>query len=305
MFSDFLPAIARACSASPNPSLVVYVAIGAAQGFYPEGAHSAQQYPPFLTNWQPVTAERHVLLIDPGLEDPPRSQRDLVLTTDDTTLRRITFYPARTYFHWTDPDHRAFLEELIRTVLASPSAYLILQDYTGHSVTSEYGALLDTTFRKDATAFLNRILFDPSYDGPGCFQDLTIPVLRDPGTGAFLQPAYNPLIRLATVSPPAVLRKQQEIRSALIRYYAGRLFRGDLSHERSIDALEKLQLFAPIVGYIPTADPTVLRHLIADTLNDFGAVASPPRTYTDADVSALLADTRGTLLNMEFHALTH
>lgn len=290
-----------------SPATVIYVAIGCAQGHYAPGAHSRQQYPPFLDNWVPANADRHVFLIDPALEDPPRCLADLDSSGAD--MRRITVYPIREAFYWDNPDHRDFIKSMIEIVLASPlPTYLIVQDYSGAALMETYTSFLDSDFRAEAPALLEKVLFDPSYDGPGCFQDLTGPVLRDPVTGGFLQPAYIPLARLmaARPTPPAtVLRKQQETRSALIRYYAARLFRGDLSHERSVDALERLQLFAPIVGYIPTADPAVLRRLIADTLRDFGAVASPPRTYTDADVSALLADTRGNLLNLEFHALIH
>lgn len=291
-----------------NTSTVIYVAIGCAQGHYAPGRHSAQQYPPFLANWEPADAERHVLLIDPALEDPPRSLVDIAADpTVDT--RRITFYPIQAAFYWDNPDHRAFLTALIRLAVTN-GTYLILQDYTGHELMSEYRALLETTFRNDASVFLSRVLFDPSYDGPGCFQDLSTPVLRDPATGAFLQPDFVSLRQLAASHPPpapATLRAQQERRSALIRYYAGRLLRGEFADRPAAieDALQRLQFFAPIVDYTPTADPATLRRLIADTLRDFGAIARVPRYYTDAQIDALLGDDRGTALNLEFHALTH
>lgn len=287
-----------------NSPVLLYVAIGCAQGHYAPGLHSAQQFPPFLVNWDPVDAERHVLLIDPALEDPPRALADLAVD-----MRRITFYPIRESFYWDNPNHRGFLTSLIQQVLAAPATYLILQDYTGHGIAAEYRTLLDTTFRNDAPNFLSRVLFDPSYDGPGCFQDLNIPVLRDPATGAFLQPDFVSLRQLTSSHPPpapSTVGHQQEQRSALIRYYAGRLLRGDFADRPTVaeDALQRLQFFAPIVDYTPTAEPANLRRLIADTLRDFGAIAKTPRDYTDAQIDAILADVRGSALNLEFHVLT-
>lgn len=296
---------------APSPA-VIYVAIGCAQGHYAEGAHSAQQYPPFLATWQPAHAHRHVLLIDPALEDPPRSLTDLVVSADDADLQRITFYPIHEPLYWRNPNHVRFLTQLmeIATTASATPVHLILQDYTGYDICREYSLLLKTTFRNAAPTFLSRVLFDPAYDGPGCFQDLMIPVLRDPASGAFLQPNYVSLRQLASSYPrpaPKTIGHQQELRSALIRYYAGRLLRGEFADrpEAATDALQRLQFFAPFVDYTITADPTTLRRLIADTLRDFGAVATPPRTYTDTAIAALLADPRGSALNLEFHALTH
>jgi hypothetical protein len=314
MDTALLHCLASQVASTTAPVTVIYVAIGCAQGHYAEGKHSAQQYPPFLSGWNPPGAEKHVILIDPALEDPPRSLVDLATGAieEPADIRNITFYPIREPFYWEEPTHRAFLTGLVRIVLATPPeiqpTYLIVQDYSGASLQDKYMELLEDDFRYAATTLLERVLFDPAYDGPGCFQDLTTPVLRHPVTGVFLQPAYIPLAQLMSAHPtppPTILRKQQETRSALIRYYAARLLRTELSAAAAEDALERLRPFAPIVGYMPTADPSILRRLISETLRDFGAVASPPRTYTDAQIAALLSDTRGSALNLEFHALTH
>jgi hypothetical protein len=313
MDAALLHRIASSVSAPATTASVIYLAIGCAQGHYPPGEHSAQQYPPFLATWNPPTAERHVILVDPALEDPPRCVADIATAQYHT--ENIHIYPIRAPFDWETPDSRsrAFLAGLIRIALAAPLSkptYLIVQDYSGADLPNEYTLLLQSPpHRTHPAALLDRVLFDPSYDGPGCFPDLTTPILRDPATGHFLQPAYVPLRTLANASPPPtrkIIEAQQEVRSSRIRYYAARFLRGELSptSEYGADALQRLQAFAPIVGYMPTTDPTILRHLIAETLRDFGAVATPPRTYTDAQINAILADPRGNALNLEFHALT-
>lgn len=310
MDTALLHRIASAVAAPTTASSVIYLAIGCAQGHYPPGEHSKQQYPPFLEDWRPHSAERHVILVDPALESPPRSVTDLT-----PSHQSIHFYPVREPFNWITPDSpsRAFLDGLIRITLAAPPrkpVYLIVADYAGHDLSTEYADLLRSpTHRTNPQALLDRVLFDPAYDGPGCFPDLTTPVLRNPTTGYFLQPDYSTLrdLAAATPTPPSrVIAHQQDLRSARIRYYAARLLRGELNPASPMgkDALQRLQFFAPFIGYTPTADPTTLRRLIAETLRDFGAVATSSRTYTDADIDALLADSRGNALNLEFHALT-
>lgn len=306
MDTTLLHRIASVTAAATTPASVIYVAIGCAQGHYAPGEHSAQQYPPFLATWSPPDAGQHVILIDPALEDPPRC------LADTAASRNITFYPIRTAFHWDSAEHRAFLTGLIRIATAAPTrkpTHLIVQDYTGHDIGEEYSQLLTTIASADPRQMLARVLFDPSYDGPGCFPSLTTPVLRNPVSraGDFLQPAYTTLQQLVRSIPPPdrrTLAAQREFRSARIRYYAGRLLRNEFSERPDLaaDALQRLQAFRPIVGYTPTADPTILRRLITDTLRDMGAIASPPRHYTDEAITSLLEDTRGSALNLEFHA---
>jgi hypothetical protein len=312
----FLHRIATAVAEAPAPGgTVIYFAIGCAQGHYAPGAHSAQQYPPFLASWHPATARQLVILVDPALEDPPRALLELppAPTPPNPDLDALQFYMVRAPFYWTNPHYRRYMAGLIRIVLAAPRpTYLIVQDYTGHDLQEDYTSLLHNEFRTDHRLFLHRVLFDPSYDGPGCFQPLTVPLLRHPATGDFLQPAYIPLQRLRHCQPPvppAILRHHTEIRSAAIRYYAYRLLRtlrGQAEpspHATSEIVREKLQFFGPIYGYAPTAHPTVLRNLIADTLRDFAALLGDQTRYTDEAIDAILADPRGNALNTEFHTL--
>lgn len=290
---------------SPAPGIrqtVFYIAIGCAQGHYPVGEHSAQQYPPFLSNWTPKEATaRILLLVEPALETTPRAYDDIPPRERLLT----TIYAQRSHWDWSH--HSAdcqFLQRIIHTILTRPHpTYLIVQDYTGHDIQQEYTGFLRTT-RFTTEHFLSRILFDPAYDGPGCFPDLTTPVLRDPATGDFIQPTYTTLRQLVATHPQPtqrILDQQVEIRSARIRYYAARLYRGELLADQIAEALERLQFFAPMMGSTITPDPTRLRSLIAHTLRDFGAVATPPREYSDAAIDDLLAD--GNALNREFFAL--
>lgn len=287
----------------PAPGIrqtILYIAIGCAQGHYPVGEHSAQQYPPFLSAWSPATA-RILLLVDPALEDPPRVYDDI------PTRERLqtTVYCHRTSWDWSHYSPSCeFLQRIIHTVLTRPDpTYLIVQDYTGHDINQEYRGFLRTT-RFTEEHFLSKILFDPSYDGPGCFPDLRTPVLRDPITGDFVQPSYTTLRRLVSARPPptqAILDHQVETRSARIRYYAARLLRGELRTDQIAQALEHIQFFVPIVGFTPTPDPGRLRLLITETLRDFGSVARPPREYTEEEIASLLTD--GNALSRELFTL--
>jgi hypothetical protein len=253
-----------------------------------------------------------VVLVDPALEDPPRGFLDLPPAANPTIAAdpdALHFFTVRAPFYWENPEHRRYMAGLIRIVLAAPyPTYLIVQDYTGRDIQEVYTSFLHGEFGSgaDCRALLNRVLFDPSYDGPGCFQDLTVPILRHPATGDFLQPAYIPLQRLRHSQPSSrILNHYTDVRSTAIRYYAYRLLRAlrgetEMSpHATPEIVCEKLQFFAPIVGYTPTAHPTVLRNLIADTLRDFGALCN--RSYTDEAVDALLANPPG--LTAEFHDL--
>lgn len=257
-----------------NSHKVLYIAIGCAQGFYPEGKHSAQQYPPFLQEWnQPPNAEQFILLIDPLLEDPPRSVVDAVLTLDSEWLGRIHFFQKQTHFHWYDESCRVFIRKLFDFILDNSntgSVYLIVQDYSGYELKQEFLTFLGGFSPESAAILRKRVLFDPSYDGPSCFPDLSIPLLRDDETGDFLDPQITSLQQLRiSHSHQSILKKQSEFRSALIRYYAGRLYREELTTpSSSIYAFERLKFFEPIVGYTITSD--TLRQLIIDTLIDFG-----------------------------------
>ena len=304
--------LAERIASNGRSSHVLYVAIGCAQGHYPPERRAPQQYPPFLSAWQRQT----ILLIDPALEDPPQLLQDVEhAAPPEDVCQALQFFQVRTSFYWTNPAHRAYIGGILRIILAAPyPTHLIVQDYTGYDLQSEFTRFLTEDFHPaDTRQLLHRVLFDPSYDGPGCFQDLTVPLLRHPGTGDFLQPAYMPLQRLIHARPrpsPAVLRHQIERRSAAIRYYAYRLLRalrGELElsgHVTPAGAVEQLQFFRHIYGYSPIGHPTVLQNLIADTLRDFTITAGESRP-TDEAIATLLADPRGNVLNLEFHRLTN
>jgi hypothetical protein len=290
---------------------VIYVAIGCAQGHHPPERRAPQQYPPFLAAWPHQT----ILLIDPALEDPPQILHDVEAAgTPEEICQGLQFFAVRAPFYWTNPDHRAYIGGILRLILAAPRpTHLIVQDFTGYDIQPEFTRFLTEDFPPaDTRRILHRVLFDPAYDGPGCFQDTTIPILRHPATGDFLQPAYMPLQRLIHARPPpspAILRHQIERRSAAIRYYAYRLWRelrGELppsDHVTPAVVTERLQFFQHIYGYAPIAHPTILRNLIEDTLRDFAATAGEPRP-TDEAITILLTDPRGNALNLEFHRLT-
>jgi hypothetical protein len=260
-------------------SALVYVAIGCAQGRYPPGEHSAQEYPPFIRDFAGVH-RRIAFLIDPELEDPPRALHD---ASNDTT---VTFIPIRRPLFWTQPPPHIpgalHGPTLLRTLLDCNPHYIVVQDYTGENI-----ALHDPDIP-------GRVLFDATYGDYGCFVDFTkhrhIP--RDPVTDAILH-----LDRLPLRDIPAefteLRHRQARSRASDLRYYIHRtlrVLRGQTEAAEWCSPAEvqsRLRRLAPI--YAPAATTPTEAHLLqigTEMLRDFGV---PP-----AD---LLADPTGETLS--------
>lgn len=197
-----------------TPSLLVYIAIGCAQGRYPPGEHSPQEYPPFIRNFH--IGHRVVLLIDPELEDPPRALAD---NPDAVAAGTVTFFPIRSYLNWepTTNPNSLYGPHLLRTLLTlrPPPDFIVVQDYTGIDI-APYDPYIP-----------GRVLFDATYGDYGCFVDFTrhTHIPRDPATGAILHLNYLPLRAIPIAIYPDLYRRQREARASDLRFYIHRYIR--------------------------------------------------------------------------------
>lgn len=269
----------------PASSLLVYVAIGCAQGRYAPGAHSAQEYPPFIRDFR--VDHKIVLLIDPDLEDPPRALED---NPTDTT---VTFIPLRQSLSWGDESHAIHGPTLVKALLdlrPTPD-YIVVQDYTGEDIAPHDPDIP------------GRVLFDATYGDYGCFVDFTkyYRIPRDPATGAILHLERLPL-RAIPADFPDIRRRQTDNRAAVLRYYIHRTLRVLRGQTEAADWCSpaevetRLRRLAPI--YIPTATTTTtpteanLLQIATAMLHDFGVSPS------------LLDDPTGETLSRAIYAAT-
>ena len=157
--------------------LLIYIAIGCSLKYYPEGAHPKQQYPPFMETFP---CNQICILIDPLLEQPPRSLKDI---SEEKKPYEIKVLPIHSNFIFKTPDED-FLHNLIRLCI-NPSlcVKMIVQDFTGRDISNYYPIQLYDD------SLLKNVLFDATYGDGGCFPDLsTITILQKDGN--FLHPKY-------------------------------------------------------------------------------------------------------------------
>jgi hypothetical protein len=261
----------------PAPTLLVYVAVGCAQGRYLPGEHSAQEYPPFIRDFD--VAHRIVLLIDPDLEDPPRTD---VAPTDTT----VTFIPIRQPLFWNTsrPDalHGPTLIRALLDLRPTPD-YIVVQDYTGDNI---------APYDPDIPG---RVLFDATYGDYGCFVDFTkhhrIP--RDPATGAILHLDRLPLRDIPTDFPD-LRHRQARSRASDLRYYIHRTLRVLRGQTDAAAWCSPAEVEARLRRLAPTYCPAVsiilteatLTQIAVAMLRDFGIQST-----------ALLADPTGETLS--------
>lgn len=273
------------------PSLLVYVAIGCAQGRYAPGAHSAQEYPPFIRDFAGIH-RKFVLLIDPDLEDPPRALHD---ASDDATvtfipLRRLLFWDTLPLRHTDNALHGPTLVKALLDLRPTPD-FIVVQDYTGEDI-----APYDLNIP-------GRVLFDATYGDYGCFVDFTkyARIPRDPTTGAILHLDRLPL-RDIPADFPTLRARQTQARASDLRYYIHRTLRVLRGQTEPADwcspteVEKRLRRLAPI--YATTTLPTEanLTEIAAAMLRDFGVES--------ADIPALLADPTGETLSRSIYNAT-
>lgn len=274
-----------------KPTFLIYVAIGCAQGRYAPGAHSAQEYPPFIRSFR--ADHKMVYLIDPDLEDPPRALHD---ASDDPL---VNFIPMRYSVFWEEvPPHcktgtlhgPTLLCDLLN-INPCPD-YLIVQDYTGADI-SPYDPDIP-----------GRVLLDATYGDYGCFVDFTkyTRIPRDPVTGAILHLDRLPL-RDIPADFPEVRRRQTQARASDLRYYIHRTLRVLRGQTPAADwcspaeVEKRLRRLAPI--YAPTAvtpTETNLLQIATTMLHDLG--------ISLADIPVLLNDPTGETLSRAIYTAT-
>lgn len=193
-----------------NPDLI-YVAVGCASPNEPSQG-LVQQYPPFVKEW-PGT--KLCILIDPLLEDPPRSTQELqaiqaiqgdvkIWKTPDSifiSLRQNLYYYHDTVEESSQKiDDIRFIEILCRQTLIR-SAKMIVQDYTGREIQQYYPHHIHPDITKS-------VLYDVTYDDGGCYIDFdTIQILKNED-GEFIQPSYSPLSAIHGKIPDPIFQKE-------------------------------------------------------------------------------------------------
>lgn len=186
---------------------IIYLAIGP--------AHSAsQQYPPFLNK---IEGKQLCLLFDPRMEEPLSVYTDpespLIIEHDN-----IQIIPIKRDFYWEEKRDRSFVHDLCELALSETNTRLIVQDYTGRDIRSDYPI---QTF---GPALLRRVLFDFTYKDGGCFVDFNTVTLYLYPDGSFIQPQFD---RISAILPYVAKEKVaailQERNNRLIfnamRYY--------------------------------------------------------------------------------------
>ncbi len=276
----------------------IYLAIGCALGHYAEGQGSPQQYPPPIAA---LPGRKICILVDPGLESPPRAYAQVGIPTDAATARHathgeVTFIPVRREFHWPVPwsreEHQPAIQydtQLINGLIAltkrpgSPTR-LIVQDYSGTDIRPFYP--------HDAPPA--RVLYDMTGRDGGCFIDFDAVRIHQTPTGDFIQPPYQPLRTLQPVLSHDEFRAIADHRSGLLANYAHRYYRIMRGVEPPRDwatphtiGLRLAPLFVAYALPPNVRDPANLYALLSAALYDFAAVAGD---YMDDDAIRQLLD---------------
>jgi len=251
------PEIVEFCK-KENPALI-YVAIGCAQGSYPEEGGSAQQWPPFVAAWP---GRKVVILIDPLLEQPARGLAQ--------SQGQAAFFSLEKEFDWKAD--RPFIHDLC----ALTDSYLIVQDYSGHDIRPYYPlALFGPTL-------LDRVLFDVTGGDGGCFVDFSnVHIIRDT-TGRFIQAPYTPLCQLLPLHPPT-FKEQIRERFGILMQYAVRRYRmlQNLEEDRDWCTAEIVQhRLTPLTyAYRSTDLYTIVTEVIFDFCGTVGHYMTTAEVY--------------------------
>jgi hypothetical protein len=262
----------------------IYLAIGCALGHYAEGQGSPQQYPPPIAT---LPGRKICILVDPGLESPPRSYAQVGISDPSAqsqyvTHGDVTFIPVRREFRWPVPWAQAeqqpaiqhdsrFIDGLIALTRrpGSPTR-LIVQDYSGTDIRPFYP--------HDAPP--PRVLYDMTGRDGGCFVDFAAVRIHQTPAGDFIQPPYEPLRTLQTTLAADEFRAVAEQRSRLLTDYAHRYYRIMRGVEPPRDwatphtiGLRLAPLFVAYAHPPNVRDPANLFALMSTALYDFVTVA--------------------------------
>jgi hypothetical protein len=277
----------------------IYLAIGCALGHYAEGAGSPQQYPPPIAA---LPGRKICILVDPGLESPPRSYAQVGLSDPSAqeslyaTHGDVTFIPVRRTFHWpvpwAQPEHQPaiqhdsrFIDGLIALTKRPGSPIrLIVQDYSGTDIRPFY----------PHGAPPSHVLYDMTGRDGGCFVDFANVRIHQTPAGDFIQPPYQPLSTLQPILVPDEFRVVAEQRSRLLTDYAHRYYRIMRGVEPPRDWATshtiRLRLAPLFVAYDRppnVQDPANLFALMSTALYDFATAAGD---YMDDGAVASILD---------------
>lgn len=260
-----------------NPVLI-YVAIGCAQGHNSLQNRTAQQFPPFIRapdGWP--KGEVIAVLIDPALE-PDTELQGLIDADGDP---EVAFLTARQEFHWDSPTDTTFIRNLCAMLLRTHhSTQMIVQDYTGQ----EIAGFLHPFLEEFEPRLQYRALFDTTYGTMGgCYLDFsTVSILRDPATGEFIQPQYLTLAAgIAHGAPSDHLYRTATGRIHALRQYGHRTLRclRNSSEERPVwlsdaEVLKNLSPIAYVYGIpMPAVTPDRLTALLTHFMTDLTTIA--------------------------------
>jgi len=234
-----------------NPA-IIYLSVGSALGHRPQeiNPNTNQQIPLFLDKYNGM--RKVIILIDPGLETPLRSEStapmEIYFVSDDGKFRvfrtkdgNTLIFAISNRFYWEDERHcpnedsqlvpicKNFLIKLTEYTLLNRSK-LIGQDFTGRDTRNAYNSL-GNIFDKDE--YYKRVLFDITYGDSGCFVDFsTTPIIYDQEDN-FVQIKNKKLSELKRILP-AYFKKMAESRINLVLWHLNRqlrIFKGELEHE--------------------------------------------------------------------------
>jgi hypothetical protein len=265
---------------------LIYVAIGCGMTAHPYGRHSPQQYPPQVAAWP---GRKVCILIDEHFEPAPiYIFRDLGAPDPFRPIQAIgdtTFIVIQRHWDWTKSADYGQIYALCEAALRSPHTYMIVQDYTGTDPTPHY------PLKEFGRPLLQKVLFDMTYSrfGGECFIDFSkIHIRRDPATGHFLQPRFQPLAAFWHDMDPDALREELDRRYSIATYtvYPHYLeLRGRLEPKpwRNADVLSKAMLPMCYTYGIRDAGLTVenLQSFLCSAIMDFTAAVETPMELID------------------------
>jgi hypothetical protein len=267
----------------PVPHLI-YLAIGCGMSAHPYGSHSPQQYPPQVAAWP---GRKICILVDEHFEPSPlyifrdlRVEQRPVVTVGDTT-----FIPIQRRWDWKSPSDQDLIASLCTIAVSNTPTYMIVQEYSGEDPTPYY------PLYSFGRPLLDKVLFDMTYSrfGGECFIDFAkIHIRRNPATGHFLQPRYQPLSAFWHDMDLDTLRDELERRYSIATYtvYPHYLeLRGRLEPKpwRNADVLSRTMLPMCYTYGLRDAALTVdnLQTFLCSAILDFTAAIEAPMELID------------------------
>ena len=254
---------------TPN---LIYVAIGCAQGHYEYGKHSEQEYPRFVRSWP---GNKVCILIDPALESPIYAIREG--EPPDTTficMKQTFEWPSR-WLHEQTKHDMEYLYSLIKKVMETPNAHMIVQDYSGEIIHPNYPIEKFPGIEK-------KVLFDVTYNNGGCSIDFDkIEILKD-SNGDFIQPMFS---KIQDIEKGSIARVQAHERYTILSGGVLYLYRTQMGIKEPRDwcipesVYSSAERLYHIYG-LPLHDTSteVLRKLLLAVAFDFCAATHTPIT---------------------------